>query len=363
MNKFNRDNGADQVIKPVYLILTVMSTREATDDRFIDNPMRTGKKPPFKVKPPSYVNISRSINGYTSSLTQYDSKKREGRSRDCSPISVRTVTNDMDEQHFMTKCTMTDTIDYRTESTNSVVVNTIQRLYGSTVKVSPKEKKLNYIPISTVMQGDNVDLPVLKLLNPQFRAKLSVNKYSPPKKTTSMPLTNGNVTEVHGGTYFIQLVNLECDAIKQLILQVESVLPIAPTEHIQARIQAIVGKSNLLMSQKIKQFLGLCEKNISCALDDVSRPKSNDLEGFWDMVKIQVDQVKTEMLKIIELSNKGWPEDVDERKQTPIKSIKVKTKVKKPVVSNSKYETARRKAIEEQRKAMKNLKNDDVIFF
>lgn len=340
-----------------------MSTREATNDCFIDDPMRTSKKPPFKVKPPSYVNISRSINGYTSSLTQYDSKKREGRSRDCSPISVRTVTSDMDEQHFMTKCTVTDTVDYRTESTNSVVMNTIQRLYGSTVKVSPKEKKLNCIPTSSVMQVENVDLPVLKLLNPQFRAKLSVNKYSPPKKTIPTPLTNGNVTEVHGGNYFIKLVNLECDAIKQLILQVESLLPVAPTEYSQARIQVIVGKSNLLMSQKIKQFLGLCERNISCELDDVSRPKNNDLEGFWDMVKIQVDQVKTEMQKIIELSIKGWPEEVDESKEKPIKSTKVKTKVKKPVVSNSKYDTARRKAIEEQRKAMKNLKSDDVIFF
>jgi len=33
------------------------------------------------------------------------------------------------------------------------------------------------------------------------------------------------------------------------------------------------------------------------------------------------------------------------------------------VVLNSKYDAARRKAIEEQRKAMKNLKSDDIIFF
>lgn len=340
-----------------------MSTREATDDRYIDDPIRTGKKPPYKVKSPSYVNISRSINGYTSSLTQYDSKKRESRSRDCSPISVRTVNSDMEEQHFMTKCRITDTVDYRTESPNSIVINTIHRLYGSSVKkVSPKEKKFNNIPTSTAIQGEHADLPVLKLLNPQFRAKLEINKYSPPKKTKPISITNGSDVEVHGGNYFINLVNLECDLIKKLISQVECLLPIAP-EYGQARIQAIVGKSNLLMSKKIKQFLGLCENNISCALDDLSRPKNNDLEGFWDMVKIQVNQVKTEMQEIIELSNKGWPEVEDENKEKPIKTIKVKTKVKKPVVSNSKYDAARRKAIEEQRKAMKNLKSDDVIFY
>jgi len=339
-----------------------MSTREATNSRYIDDPIRTGKKPPYKVKPPSYVNISRSINGYTSSLTQYDSKKREGRSRDCSPINIRSV-NDMDEQQLMTKCTITDTVDFRTESHNSIVVNTIQRLYGSSVKVSHKEKKFNNIPTSTVIRGENADLPVLKLLNPQFRAKLAINKYSPPKKTKPTPITNGSDVENHGGNYFINLVNLECDLIKKLVSQVESLLPVAPTEYSQARIQAIVGKSNLLMSQKIKQFLGLCEKNITCALDDLSRPKNNDLEGFWDMVKIQVDQVKTEMQEIIELSNRGWPDDTNENIEKPIKTIKLKTKVKKPIVLNSKYDTARRRAIEEQRKAMKSLKSDDVIFF
>lgn len=338
-----------------------MSTRETTDDRFIDDSIRTGRKPPFKAKPPSYVNISRCINGYTSSLTQYDSKKRESRSRDCSPINVRTVNGNMDEQTFMTKRTITDTVDYRTESPNSIVVNTIQRLYGSSVKVLPKEKRLNNIPSSTIKHGENADLPVLKLLNPQFRAKLDINKCSSTKKNNPTSLSNGNdEEEVHGGSYFINLVNLECDEIKKLITQVECLLPIAP-EYGQARIQAIVGKSNLLMSQKIKQFLGLCESNISCALNDVSRPKNNDLEGFWDMVRIQVDQVKTEMKAIIELSNNGWPNDED--KEKPIKIIKVKTKVKKPVVSNSKYDAVRKKAMEEQRKAMKNLKSEDVIFF
>lgn len=361
MSKFNREDEADQIVS-LCAVLAVMSTREATDDHYIDeHPIRTGRKPPYKAKPPSYVNISRCINGYTSSLTQYDSKKRESRSRDCSPINVRTVNDNMDEQTFRTKCSITDTVDYRTGSPNSIVVNTIQRLYGSTVKVSTKEKRLSHnIPTSTVIQNEHADLPVLKLLNPQFRAKLAINKCSPPKKTKPTLISNGNDIEAHGGSYFINLVNLECDSIKRLVAQVECLLPIAP-ESGQARIQAVVGKSNLLMSQKIKQFLGLCENNISCALDDVSRPKNNDLEGFWDMVKIQVDQVKTEMNAVIELNSKGWPEDEDIVK--PTKIIKVKTKVKKPVVSNSKYDAARRKAIEEQRKAMKNLQTEDVIFY
>ncbi|XP_050523450.1 disks large-associated protein 5 isoform X2 [Daktulosphaira vitifoliae] len=335
-----------------------MSTREVNKDYLIDDSIRSPKKSSFKCKPPSYVNISRCINGYTSSLTQYDSKKRESRSRDCSPINIRSI--NMDEQSFMTKCKITDTVDYRNESPNSIVVNTIQRLYGSTVKISSKEIKSNNIPAATIRHTENIDLPVLKLLNPQFRAKLTINKTTPIKKQNSTVVSNGIDKEVHCGKYFINLVNSECNLIKQLIAQVECLLPTAP-EYGQDRIQAAIGKSNLLMSQKIKQFLGLCENNITCSIDDVSRPKDNDLEGFWDMVKIQVDQVITEMKIILELHKENWPEDKDIVKPKII--MKTKVKVKKPVNSNPKYDAARRKAIEEQRKAMKNSKNEDVIFY
>lgn len=333
-----------------------MSTKEATGDGLIENTIHATKKPPYEVKPSSYVNISRSINGYTSSLKTYDSKKREVRSRDCSPINARTVYySDMDEQTFMNNCTITDTVDFRNESSNSIVVERIQKYNGLSLNVYPKKEISNNIPMSTI------DLPVLRFLNPQFRAKLPIKV--PSKKTKTTPITNGNGVEVFNGSYFINLVNLECDSIKKLISQVECLLPIAP-EYGQDRIQAIVGKSNLLMSQKIEQFLGLCEKNLSCALDDLSRPKNNDLEGFWDLVMIQINQVKTEMQEIIEQSNKGWPKEEDENKEKPIKIIKKIPKAKKPVVSSLKYDTARRKALfEERRKALKNLKSDDVIFF
>lgn len=333
-----------------------MSTREATGDGFIENTIHATKKPPYKVKPPSYVNISRSINGYTSSLTTYDSKKREVHSRDCSPINARSVYySDMDEQTFMNNCTITDTVDYRNESSNSIVVERIQKYNGLSHNVYPKKEiSNNNIPMSTI------DLPVLRFLNPQFRAKLPIKV--PSKKTNTLPITNGNDVDVCNGSYFINLVNLECDSIKTLISQVECLLPIAP-EYGQDRIQAIVGKSNLLMSQKIKQFLGLCEKNLSCALDDLSRPKNNDLEGFWDLVMIQINQVKIEMQEIIKQSNKGWPKEEEENKEKPIKIIKKIPKAKKPVVSSLKYDTARRKAFEEHRKALKNPTRDDIIFY
>ena len=46
------------------------------------------------------------------------------------------------------------------------------------------------------------------------------------------------------------------------------------------------------MSQKLVQFRGLCDKNIAAmdpnAEHDPFVPTSDDLQGFWDMVYIQV---------------------------------------------------------------------------
>ena len=48
------------------------------------------------------------------------------------------------------------------------------------------------------------------------------------------------------------------------------------------------------MSQKLVQFRGLCDKNIAAmdpnAEHDPFVPTSDDLQGFWDMVYIQVKQ-------------------------------------------------------------------------
>ena len=54
----------------------------------------------------------------------------------------------------------------------------------------------------------------------------------------------------------------------------------------------LILQAKLLMSQKLVQFRGLCDKNIA-AMDPNSAPDpfvptSEDLAGFWDIVYIQV---------------------------------------------------------------------------
>ncbi len=66
-----------------------------------------------------------------------------------------------------------------------------------------------------------------------------------------------------------------------------------------------MGKVNLLISQKFAQFRGLCEECIEAASTEfVTLP--SDLEGFWAMVMLQVDDVRSMIAGVDALRRNGW---------------------------------------------------------
>merc|ERR1712020_168813 len=135
-------------------------------------------------------------------------------------------------------------------------------------------------------------------------------------------------------------------------------------------ILAAVGKAKLLMSQKLVQFRGLCDKNIA-AMDPNSAPDpfvptSEDLAGFWDMVYIQVEHIHSLFAELSTLRQNGWkrPELKKITKPEPAqKSTKPKGKkgtspststTKSPKSEATKArDDARRKMLEEKKRLMK----------
>ena len=101
-----------------------------------------------------------------------------------------------------------------------------------------------------------------------------------------------------------------------------------PDEEVRDSILAAVGKAKLLMSQKLTQFRGLCDKNIVSAFldlpissgylmmflffknsnpqEDPYVPTSEDLAGFWDMVYIQVEHIHTLFAELSTIRQNGW---------------------------------------------------------
>lgn len=186
--------------------------------------------------------------------------------------------------------------------------------------------------------------------------------------------------EIHDGHYFIRILENEIFKFEEQICDFEEDLGNeAIPEDIRDSILAAIGKAKLLMSQKLTQFRGLCDKNIKSNIEeDPFVPTSEDLAGFWDMVYIQVEHIHSLFAELSTLRQNGWkrPElKTVTKKPDPQKSSTTKPKTKKANTNNSKAgpksevakarDEARRKMLEERKRQMKaqqqEQKNDELF--
>ncbi|KAH8300208.1 hypothetical protein KR044_011555, partial [Drosophila immigrans] len=100
------------------------------------------------------------------------------------------------------------------------------------------------------------------------------------------------------------------------------------TEDTFGLLRSASGKARLLVSQKMKQFEGLCHNNLNRSPEDAFPTTLDDLQGFWDMVYLQVTHVDSIFADIEQLKSNDWhvshirvvePPKAD---TTPIKSTK-----------------------------------------
>ncbi|XP_046553193.1 serine/arginine repetitive matrix protein 2-like isoform X1 [Haliotis rubra] len=130
---------------------------------------------------------------------------------------------------------------------------------------------------------------------------------------------NGTILNGHGqvhptgdkikdGEYFLQATQLEEDRLQSLCDQAETELKehILP-EEVSGRLRAAVGKGNLLVTQKFQQFRDLCSQHMYPKAGE-KETKWEDLQGFWDMIKIQVDSVDDLFAEITLMRQNGWKE-------------------------------------------------------
>lgn len=82
----------------------------------------------------------------------------------------------------------------------------------------------------------------------------------------------------------------------------------AVPEDIKGQIRATIGKANLLITQKFKQFTELCHRNIEPNVDDSFPTTGSDLAGFWDMVMLQVENVHALFEELNMLRANNWEE-------------------------------------------------------
>ncbi|KAM8730592.1 disks large-associated protein 5 isoform 2-T2 [Acanthopagrus schlegelii] len=153
---------------------------------------------------------------------------------------------------------------------------------------------------------------------------------SPPRTSpTVAPPTPGSPQEPkHDVPYFRSEIANETDGLTSLCVIWESkVEDESIPEEMRDRMRTAVGQARLLMKERFKQFSGLVD---DCELGRGEKITTcTDLQGFWDMVYYQVEDVNKKFNALKEAESRGW---VEEHK--PL--LRQKKVVKKPSAAPAK---------------------------
>ncbi|XP_020779839.2 disks large-associated protein 5 isoform X2 [Boleophthalmus pectinirostris] len=167
--------------------------------------------------------------------------------------------------------------------------------------------------------------------------KSEKSKVSPPKSPRRSPLSGPTTvadTQVeeetkHDVPYFRSEITNETNRLTGLCTHWESkVEDESIPEEMRDRMRTAVGQARLLMKERFKQFSGLVD---DC---DFGRGEKittcTDLQGFWDMVYFQVEDVNKKFDALKEAEVHSW---VEEHKPVPRQRKVVKKPAAAPVPS------------------------------
>ncbi|XP_017148822.2 disks large-associated protein 4 isoform X1 [Drosophila miranda] len=113
------------------------------------------------------------------------------------------------------------------------------------------------------------------------------------------------------GNHFLKILKGEQDRLLALAALAEKYIDALAnnpdiTEDTFGLLRAASGKARLLASKKMKQFEGLCHNNLNPSPEDAFPTTVDDLQGFWDMVYLQVTQVDSIFADIDQLKMNDW---------------------------------------------------------
>lgn len=155
------------------------------------------------------------------------------------------------------------------------------------------------------------------------------------KENVAGPVS-GEVTPVaKDGNYFLQVLKNEQNRLLTMAADLERDVEqskadgVEISEDVAGHVLVAAGKARLLCSQKMKQFEGLCYKNLNQAPDEKFRPTFEDLRGFWDMVMLQVNDVDASFSEIDSFRRNGWKKPAPKSPTPQVRSTARSTKLTK----------------------------------
>ncbi|KAH8407544.1 hypothetical protein KR222_005181, partial [Zaprionus bogoriensis] len=143
--------------------------------------------------------------------------------------------------------------------------------------------------------------------------KIAASLSSPPERYNSTTkISAGAVAPAEkDGNYFLKILKDEQVRLLALAAVAEKYIDALTnnpdiTEDTFGLLRSASGKARLLVSQKMKQFEGLCHNNLNRSPEDAFPTTIDDLQGFWDMVYLQVSHVDSIFADIEQLKANDW---------------------------------------------------------
>jgi len=180
--------------------------------------------------------------------------------------------------------------------------------------------------------------------------------------------------EEHGGRWYLKKLDEEINKIHLKIDAIETICldeNLNNREEIDGKIRACIGKGHLLINQKLSQFRDLCNKNINQTPEEQYKTLNQDLEGFYEMVSYQIDDIHKTFDEILFLKNNNWIVHNDLLNPSPRKGSKNSSRANsrnssKPSSRNASKEDLRRLKLREAKRKLQNQQqstNDDIVIF
>uniref|UniRef100_A0A665TNY8 Discs, large (Drosophila) homolog-associated protein 3 n=1 Tax=Echeneis naucrates TaxID=173247 RepID=A0A665TNY8_ECHNA len=120
------------------------------------------------------------------------------------------------------------------------------------------------------------------------------------------------------GEFFLRLLQTEVERMEGWCQSMEreaeeNELP----EEILELIRNAVGSAQMLMSQKVQQFFRLCQQSVDPSA--YPQPTSQDLAGFWDLLQLNIEDVRVKFQDLQSIKDSGWrlPPEKKDRKLPP----------------------------------------------
>ncbi|NXI30785.1 DLGP5 protein, partial [Sterrhoptilus dennistouni] len=162
---------------------------------------------------------------------------------------------------------------------------------------------------------------------PDERTSTQRSNKTTPVSTALAVKSDDTREQEHDVPYFRNILQTETERLLSQCLQWEGNLELDIPEDAKDLIRTTVGQTRLLIGERFKQFEGLVD---NCEFKQGEKETTcTDLDGFWDMINFQIEDVNKKFDNLKKLQDNEW-QPLDVPSKAVVKKKAVPSGVSKP---------------------------------